>query len=129
MHQREKIRHTPMFGDLAVMHSHDIHGFKVDSSAGRLNTQECSLLRSMLRLVSRHHLTVGCLPMDLFVEIRECCAKCAVKAPDAFFIRRGVWLWGMVNKVVSEEILEYIEVPTALHFFGIAADNSLRGIC
>src|SRR5215831_20111926 len=118
-----------MIGDLAVMHSHDIRSFKVDSSAGRLNTQECSLMSSMIRLVSRHNLTVGSLPMDLCMEIRECSAECVVKASDTVFIRRGVWLWRMVNEVVSEEILEGIEVPTALHFFGIAADDSLCGIC
>jgi hypothetical protein len=51
--------------------------------------------------------------MDLCVEIGKCGAKCVIKTPDAVFVRRGVWLWGMVNEVVSEEILEDIEVPTA----------------
>jgi hypothetical protein len=34
----------------------------------------------------------------------------------------------MVNEVDGEELLEDIEVPTALHFFGIPADDSFGGI-
>src|SRR5882724_309692 len=34
----------------------------------------------------------------------------------------------MVDEVVSKEFLEYLEVPTALHFFGIAADHGFCGI-
>jgi hypothetical protein len=74
----EKICHTAMLGDLAVAHSHDVDGFKVDSSTGRRPPKECSLVRSMIRLVSRHKLSVGGLPMDICVEIRECSTKPAV---------------------------------------------------
>jgi hypothetical protein len=66
--------------------------------------------------------------VDFGMEIGECGTKGAVEASDAIFIRSGVWLWGMVNEVVSEELLEDIEVPTALHFFGIASDDHFRGI-
>src|SRR5207249_9987020 len=34
----------------------------------------------------------------------------------------------MVDEVVSKEFLEYLEVPTALHFFRIAADHGFCGI-
>jgi hypothetical protein len=34
----------------------------------------------------------------------------------------------MVDEVVGKELLEYRKVPTALHFFGIAADDSFRGV-
>src|SRR6266705_797916 len=34
----------------------------------------------------------------------------------------------MIDEVVSKEFLEYLEVPTALHFFGIAADHGFCGI-
>jgi len=117
-----------MLGDLAVVHPHNVDGFKVDFLTGRRHPQECSLVGSMIRLVSRHELSVGNLPVDLRVEIGECSTKGVVKTPDAIFIGSGAWLWGMVNEVVSEEFLEDVEVPTALHFFGIPADDSFRGI-
>jgi hypothetical protein len=34
----------------------------------------------------------------------------------------------MVDEVDGEELLEDVEVPTALHFFGIPADDSFRRI-
>src|SRR6266571_6349935 len=117
-----------MLGDLAVMHSHDVDGFKMDASTGRRHTQECSLVSPVVRLVSRHDLPVGDLPMDFCVEIGKCGTKGVVEAPDAAFIRSGVWLGRMVNEVVSEELLEDVEVPAALHFFGIAADDSFRRV-
>ena len=115
-----------MLGDLAVVHSHDVDGFKMDSSTGRRHTQECSLVSPLVRLVSRHELPVGGLPMDLCPEVWEWGTKVVVKPPDAVLIRSGVWLGRMVDEVVSEELLEDVEVPAALHFFGIAADDSLR---
>ena len=128
LHQGEKIRHTPMLGDLAVVHSHDVDGFKMDSLTSRLHTEECSLVRSVIGLVSRNEFPIGDLPMDLCVEIGERGTKGVVKAPDAVFIRCGVWLGGMVNEVVSKEVLEDVEIPTALHFFGIAADDGFGSV-
>jgi hypothetical protein len=34
----------------------------------------------------------------------------------------------MVYEVVSKELLEYLEIPTALYFFRIPADDSFRGV-
>jgi hypothetical protein len=66
--------------------------------------------------------------MDLRVEIRECGAKGVVEAPGPVLVRSAVWLGRMVNEVVGEELLEDVEVATALHFFRIAADDSFPGI-
>jgi hypothetical protein len=98
----------------------------MDFSTSWRHTQERSLVRSMIRLVSSNKLPVGCLPMDFRMEIGECGAKCAVQASRAISIGSDVWLWGMVNEIVSEEILEDVEVPTALHFFGVPADDGFR---
>jgi hypothetical protein len=35
---------------------------------------------------------------------------------------------GVINEVIGEEFLENIEVSTALHFFGIAADDRFRAL-
>src|SRR6266404_618417 len=128
LHQGEKVRHPPMLGDFAVMYSHDVDRFKMDSSTCRRHTQEGSLVRSVIGLVSRYEFSVGRLPMDFCMEIRERGTKCAVKASDAVFIRCGVWLGRMVNEVVSKEFLKDVEIPTALHFFGIAADDRFRAV-
>lgn len=120
--------HTPMLGDLAVAHAHDVDGFTVDASTDRCQTQECSLVCAMIRLVRRHQLPVGGLSMDICVEIGECRTKRAVQASCAVSIGSAVWLGCMVNEVDGEELLEDVEVPTALHFFGIPADDSFRGI-
>jgi len=34
----------------------------------------------------------------------------------------------VVDEVVGEELLEHVEVPKALHFFGVPTDNSFCGI-
>jgi hypothetical protein len=62
--------HAPMLGDLAVAHAHDVDGFTGDASTGRCQTQECSLVCAMIRLVRRHQLPVGGLSMDI------CKVKC-----------------------------------------------------
>jgi len=33
----------------------------------------------------------------------------------------------MVEKVVGKELFEHFEIPTALHFFGVAANDCFRG--
>jgi len=66
--------------------------------------------------------------MDLGVEIGERGAEGVVKEPYAVFIRSGVRLGRMVDEVVGEELLEDVEIPTALHFFGIAPDDSFCGL-
>ena len=86
------------------------------------------MVRSVIRFVSRHQLPVGGLPMDLGVEIGERGAEGVVQEPDAVFIRSCVRLGRMVDEVVGEEVLEDLEITTALHFFGIAADDSFCGL-
>ena len=66
--------------------------------------------------------------MDFRAEIGEGSAKGVVKDPDAVFIWSGVWLGRVVNEVVSEKLFEELEVPAALYFFGIAADDRFRGL-
>jgi hypothetical protein len=66
--------------------------------------------------------------MDFGAEIGERGAERVVKEPNAVFIRSGVRLGRMVDKVIGEELLEDVEITTALHFFGIAADDSFCGL-
>jgi hypothetical protein len=34
----------------------------------------------------------------------------------------------VVEKVIGEELVEYFEISTALHFFGIATNDRFRGL-
>ncbi len=124
--QGEKIRDTPVLCDLTVVHSHRVHGFKMDFSTRRRHTQEGSLVCSMIGLVSRHYLPVSGLPMDLCAEIRKCRPKGVVKDSHTVFIRSGVRLGRMVDEIFGKELLEQFEVSASLHFFGIPADSSLN---
>jgi hypothetical protein len=59
------------------------------------------------------------------VEVGEGLPKGLVEAARAGLVRRHVGLRRMVDEVVGEELLEYVEVPLALHLFGIPADDGL----
>ena len=83
-------------------------------------------MRAVIGLVGRHELAVGRLPMDDSVEIGKCRAKGLVETPGAVPIGRAVGLGRMVEEVGREELLEDIEVSTALHFFGVPPDDGLR---
>jgi hypothetical protein len=117
-----------MLDNLAVAHAHDVDGFKVDSATGRRQAQKWSLVSPVIRPVSRHKFPVGGLPMDLRVEIGKRSTKRAVQPPYALLIGNHVWLWRVIYEIVSEELIEDVEVPATLHFFGIPADDGFRGI-
>jgi hypothetical protein len=61
------------------------------------------------------------------MKVGEGGAKSAVENPHTVLVGSGVRLGRVVGEVVSEEFLEDIEVPTALNFFGVPADDGLRG--
>src|SRR5207247_10108745 len=117
-----------MVSDLAVAHSHDINSFEVNFSTRWRHTEKHSPVRSMIRFIGRHQLPVRGLPMDICVKIGECGTKSVIWVTHAIFVSLGVRLRCMVDEVVSKEFLEYLEVPTALHFFRIAADHGFCGI-
>src|SRR4029450_12219363 len=117
-----------MLNDLAVPHAHGVDGFKVNPSTGGLHPQEWPLMRSVIRLIRRHEISVGSLPMDFSVEVGERAAKNAVQLSRAVSVRSPARLGRMVYEGSREELLEQVEVSTALHFFGVTADDRLRGI-
>jgi hypothetical protein len=114
-----------MLGDLPVVHPHGVHSFEVDLPAGRRYAQERSLVRPMIGLEGRHDLAIGGLPMDDGVEVGEGLPKGLVEAARAGLVRRHVGLGRIVDEVVGEQLLEYVEIALALHFFGIPADAAL----
>lgn len=71
LHQGEKVRDSPMFGDLSLAYVHDINGFEVDQSAGWRHAKEWSLVCSMICLIGYHQAAVGRLLMNICMKIRE----------------------------------------------------------
>ena len=72
MHQREEVRHTPMLGDLAIVHTHGVNGIEMDLPARRRDAQKLPFMRTVIGLERGHDLAVGCLPVDDGVKIRKC---------------------------------------------------------
>jgi hypothetical protein len=116
-----------MLGNPAVYNPHDVDGLKMDFPAGRLHAQERALMRSVICLEGRDEIVVGDLPMDFGTEIGKRPAERMVKDAHAVFVGATVRLWGVVDEIVGEKLLEQIEIPAALNFFRIAADDSHRG--
>src|SRR4029453_4109762 len=72
-----------MLDDLAVPHTHGVDGFKMNPSTGCLHAQEWPLMRSVIRLIRRHEISVGSLPMDFSVEVGERAAPDGVQLSAA----------------------------------------------
>lgn len=61
------------------------------------------------------------------MEIGESGTERMLQASCAVFVGSAVRLGRVVEEVVGEDFLEDVEVPTALHFFGVPADDRFRG--
>jgi hypothetical protein len=85
-------------------------------------------MRPVIRLMSRHAFTIGKLPVDFRMEVRERGTKIGVQLPYTLFVRSRVRLRCVVNEIIGEKFVKDPEVSPALHFFGISADNSFRRI-
>src|SRR4051812_16957684 len=127
LHQREKIGHAPVLGDFAVAYAHDIDGLELNGAAGRRHAQKFSPMRAVISLVGRHAVAIGQLPMNVGVKIRERCPEDFVKLPCAVLVRCAARLRRMIEEVVCEQRLEHCEIPAALHFLGVASNDSLCG--
>jgi len=65
------------------------------------------------------------LPMNVCVEIGKRSSECMVKTPSSGLVGSTIRLRCVVHEIVGEKFLEDLEIPTALHFFSIAADDGL----
>src|SRR5215470_7940710 len=124
LHEREKITHAPVIGYFAVLHAHDIDRLEVNFAMGWSDAEERSFMRPVVGLVGNHTISIGNLPVDLRMKVGKRHAKVGIELPDAGLVGSCARLRCVVNKILREEFLEEVEVPTALHFFGIAADDS-----
>jgi hypothetical protein len=92
------------------------------------NAKEMIFMRAVVRLLCRHPVTVGELPVDLRTKVRECGTNMAVELTHARFVGSRARLRSVIDEVVREEFIENIEVSPVLDLFGIPADDGFRGI-
>jgi hypothetical protein len=71
----------------------------------------------VIRLVGRHAIVICQLPMNLRVEIGECCTHVGIELPHTRFVWRRAWLGFMVNRMVGEQFMECVEVLLPLDLF------------
>src|SRR5262245_45238858 len=117
-----------MVCDLAVLDPHHINRFEMNLAMGRSNPKKQALVSPMVSFVRRHSISVGKLPVDFGMKIGECRTHVSVELSDTRLIGSVPRLRWVVDKVVVEQFFEDLEVPLSLNFFGIAADDSLRGV-
>src|SRR5215831_5529937 len=117
-----------MVGYFAVLHAHDIDRLEMNLALRWRDAKERSFMRPVVGLVSRHTISIGKLPVDLRVEVRECQTKIGIELPNTRLVRSGSWLRCVVHEDVGEQFFEHLEVTITLDLFGNAADDRLRGI-
>ena len=64
LHEGKKISNAPVIGDPAGFDAHDIDSFEVDSSVSWSDAKKWSFVCAVVRLVRRHSVAVGKLPVD-----------------------------------------------------------------
>ena len=115
-----------MVGDFAVLDTHDVDRLEMDFTVSWSDAKKGPFVSAVVRLVRCHSVTVGKLPVDLRVKVRERGTKVGVEFSHSGFVGSRAWLRCVVDEIVGEQLLENIEVSPPLDFFGISADN---GFC
>jgi hypothetical protein len=92
------------------------------------DAKEMTSVRAVVRLVRRHPVAIGELPVDLRMKDRESGTHMAVELTHARFVGSGVRLRCMIHEVVREEFVENLEISPVLDLFGIPADGGFRGL-
>src|SRR5215469_15474621 len=96
---------------------------------GRGDAKKGTLVSPVVSLVRGHTVAVRELPVDFGVKVGESLTYRSIQLPNACLVWGHTrWLRGVVNKIICEELFEDFEPPFALNFFGVSADDSLRGI-
>src|SRR6516225_9313342 len=103
-----------MVGDFAVLHTHDVDRLEMDFSVSWSDAEKWSLVSAVVRLVRRHSVAIGKLPVDLRMKIRECSTKIRVEFSYACLVWSCVRLWCVIDETVCEEFVEDVEVSHPL---------------
>jgi len=121
--EREEVCHTPMLFDLAVVHTHRVHGLELNLLACWWNAKERTLVGPVVSFEGCDDLSVRSLPMDDSVEVGERLTKGLIQPSSTGLVRRHVGLRCMVEEVVREKLFEHIKISFTLDFLGISAND------
>ena len=114
-----------MVGDFSVMHTHDIDRLEMDFAVSWSDAKKWSFVCAVVRLVRRHSVAVGKLPVDLRVKVGKCGTNVRVEFADTCLVWSSVRLGRVVSEIVGEELVENVKSSPSLDLFGIPAYNGL----
>src|SRR5262245_65722346 len=100
-----------MLDDLAVPDSHHVNAFKMDLAVSWGDAKKRPFVCAVVRLVCRHPVAVGDLPMDMCMKVGERFTNIAVELAHTGFVGSHVWLGSVIDEVVSEEFLNKSKFP------------------
>src|SRR6516165_923330 len=112
-----------MVGDLAVLDTHDVDRLEMNLAMSWSDPKKWPLMSAVVRLVRSHSIAISKLPMDLRMKVRERNTKIGVEFSHTGFVGCRPRLRCVVDEIVSEELVENIEVPPPLDLFGVSADD------
>src|SRR5262245_7593182 len=115
-----------MIGDLSVLYAHHIHTFKLDLAVGRRNSEKWALVGPVICFKGGYAVAISKLPVDVGVKVRKRLSHVGVELAHAGLVWSRSRLRRVIDKILCEEFLEYLEIPLALNFLGVATDNRLR---
>src|SRR6476619_5597961 len=117
-----------MLGDLTIDNTHCIDGLEADLGACAADAEKISSMRAVLSLERSDHVAVNALPMNLRGEIREGFAQALVEGEDAGLVASATGLGCMIEEIVRKEFVEQGPISSALHLFGVTANDVLGGL-
>src|SRR5215471_4123893 len=118
-----------MVGDFAVLDTHDVDRLEMDFTVSWSDAKKGSFVSAAVRLVRCHSVTIGKLPVDLRMEVRECGTNIRVEFSYACLVWSSVRLRRVIGEIICEEFVEDVKSSLSLDLFGIPAYNGFCGFC
>src|SRR6478609_4652966 len=128
LHDRVEVCHAPVLADLTVDDAHCIDGLEADFGACASDAEKIPSMRAVISLECGDHVAVDPLPMNLRREIREGFTQALVEGENAGFVASATGLGRMIDEIVRKEFVEQGPISSALHLFGVAANDLLGGL-
>jgi hypothetical protein len=117
-----------MVRDLAVPHTHHIHTLKMDFAMRGSNSKKRTFVSPILSFVRRHTVAFCKLPVDFGVKVRKRLPHAGIQLAHTSLVWRCSRLRRVIDEIICEEFVEYIEFSLALNLLCVSAHNTLRDI-
>lgn len=84
-----------MFSDASILHPHDVDSIEMDHTAGRSDAEKFAMMGAVVGFVRRDPVTVGALPVNHCMEIRENLSLLVIErlgkiwSPSPMFLHAG----------------------------------------